>query len=103
MKSIDEYHSSDDISDRIIELLNKGERITEEERDEMTDLAQATLVIALVKSTGIDVNKAIDIIDKAGTLRISHHNGDLEITQTAVEYDEHDDSQTAITIEERTS
>lgn len=88
----------DELSDRIIELMRKGENVTEEEREELTDLAQTMLVVALVQSTGIDIDKAIDIIDKAGTMNISYRNGSLEITQTADTYDPTTD--VAVSIEE---
>lgn len=94
-----DYSSTDEMSDRITELLLKGEPITDEEREEMTDLAQTVLVVALVRSTGIDVDKAIDIIDRAGTMKLSYVNGSLEITQTA---DDHGPDGVAVTIEEST-
>lgn len=102
-KPIDEYKNTDEISDRIIELINKGEWITQEDRDELQDLAQSLLVVALVRSTGIDIDTAVVIVDKSGTLNISYRDGELSVTQTAEDYDEHDDSQIAVSIEERPS
>lgn len=93
------YETKDEMTDRIIELLVKAEPITEEEREELQDLGQAVLVVALVQSTGIDIDKAIDIIDKAGTMKLSYRDGSLEITQTA---DNYGPDGVAVTIEEGT-
>lgn len=80
-KPIESYANDDEVTARIIELLHRGEHVTAEEREELQDLAQALLIVAFARR-GIDMDVAVDLIDRGCTLNIAYTaDGRLEITQ----------------------